>query len=63
MLIVNTYFMIVLKGENKDGLALAFNPMNFGFDELDAFNSKLTWFLLASILLTIVFIIAQFKIY
>lgn len=63
MLIVNTYFLIALKSENKEEFYMQFNPLNMNFDELDAFNTKLTWAILASILTTVVYIVAQFKVY
>lgn len=63
MLVVNTYYTIALQTEKKDDISVTFNPMNLSVDELDSFNTKLNWLILASMLLTLVFIVAQFKIY
>tara|TARA_B110000285_G_C14937845_1_gene520491 strand:- start:116 stop:349 length:234 start_codon:yes stop_codon:yes gene_type:complete len=65
MLIVNTYFLVALQSGEKEGLPtkLMFNPMGLTFEELELFNTRLTWFIFGSVLVTLIFIVSQFKIY
>lgn len=65
MLIVNTYFLVALQSGEKEGLPtkLLFNPMGLTFEELELFNTRLTWFIFGSVLVTLIFIVSQFKIY
>ena len=65
MLIVNTYFLVALQSGEKEGLPtkMLFNPMGLTFEELELFNTRLTWFIFGSVLVTLIFIVSQFKIY